>query len=39
MLVECFMILLACCVGTAIIVPTAVMFVKWKKEMDAEWKE
>lgn len=39
MLVECLMIMLACCIATAIIVPTAKKFDKWKKEMDAEWKE
>lgn len=39
MLVECLTILIACAVGTAIIVPTAKKFDKWKKEMDAEWKE
>lgn len=39
MLIESLMILLGCSIGTAITVPIAVMFDKWKKETDVEWKE
>lgn len=36
---ESLMALLGCCIGTAITVPIAVLFAKWKKETDVEWKE
>lgn len=39
MLAESLMALLGCCIGTAITVPIAVLFAKWKKETDAERKE
>lgn len=39
MLVECLKILLAGIVAMAIVIPVAMVFDKWKKEMDAEGKE
>jgi len=33
------MVLLGCAIGTAITVPLAVLFDKWKKETDVEWRE